>query len=103
AHIPAHAHREDQLASSGYGSRAKVTRNGLTRYGSDCRDILIQRGDAPDLAALGMLARRLADGTAPAADNVDLSVYDIFTTPGTTIDIDIDTFTIVNTVTGEIA
>jgi hypothetical protein len=36
-----------------------------------------------------MLARRMADGTAPTAENVDLSVYDIFTT--------------VNTVTGEIA
>ena len=62
-------------------------------------DLLIQRGDTPDIAALGMLARRLADGTAPAADNVDLSVYDIFTT--TTVDT--GTFTTVNTVTGEIA
>ena len=41
-----------------------------------------------------MLARRLADGTTPAAENVDLSVYDIVTT---------DAFTTVNTVTGEIA
>jgi len=57
-------------------------------------DLLIQRGDAPDIAALGMLARRLADGTTPPAENVDLSVYDIFTT---------DTFTTVNAVTGEIA
>ena len=57
-------------------------------------DLLIQRGDAPDTAALGMLARRLADGTTPAAENVDLSVYDIFTT---------DAFTTVTTVTGEIA
>lgn len=52
-------------------------------------DLLIERGDTPDLAALGMLARRLADDTTPTAENVDLSVYDIFTT--------------VNTVTGEIA
>ncbi|TFD82530.1 IS21 family transposase [Cryobacterium sp. Sr8] len=52
-------------------------------------DLLIQRGDAPDMAALGMLARRLADGTTPTVENVDLSVYDIFTT--------------VNTMTGEIA
>ena len=52
-------------------------------------DTLIQRGDTPDMAALGMLARRLADGTEPAAANVDLSVYDTFTT--------------VNTVTGEVA
>ncbi|GAA1228560.1 IS21 family transposase [Rhodoglobus aureus] len=57
-------------------------------------DALIQRGDTPDIAALGMLARRLADGTTPAVENVDLSVYDIFTT---------DVFTSVNTVTGEIA
>ena len=27
-------------------------------------DLLIQRGDTPDIAALGRLARRLADGTA---------------------------------------
>lgn len=52
-------------------------------------DTLIERGNAPDMAALGMLARRLAHGTEPAAANVDLSVYDTFTT--------------VNTSTGEIA
>ena len=52
-------------------------------------DTLIGRGDAPDMAALGMVARRLADGTEPAAANVDLSVYDTFTT--------------LNTSTGEIA
>ena len=57
-------------------------------------DLLVQRGDTPEIAALGMLARRLADGTTPAVENVDLSVYDIFTT---------DVFTTVNTVTGEIA
>jgi len=57
-------------------------------------DVLIGRGDTPDTAALGMLARRLADGTAPAVENVDLHVYDIFTT---------DPFTTVNTVTGAIA
>ncbi len=43
-------------------------------------DTLIQRGDEPDMAMLGMLARRLADGTEPVAANVDLSVYDTFTT-----------------------
>ena len=52
-------------------------------------DTLIVRGDHPDMAMLGMLARRLADGTEPAAANVDLSVYDTFTT--------------VNTSTGEVA
>lgn len=52
-------------------------------------DTLIQRGDAPEMAAVGMLARRLAEGSTPAVENVDLSVYDIFTT--------------LNTVTGEIA
>lgn len=52
-------------------------------------DTLIQRGDEPDMAMLGMLARRLADGTEPPAANVDLSVY--------------DTFTILNTSTGEVA
>ena len=52
-------------------------------------DTLIQRGDTPDMAALGMLARRLAHGTEPAAANVDLSVYDTFTT--------------LNTSTGEVA
>jgi len=52
-------------------------------------DALIGRGDAPDMAALGMLARRLAHGTEPAAANVDLSVYDTFTT--------------LNIITGEIA
>ena len=52
-------------------------------------DTLIQRGDTPDMAMLGMLARRLANGTEPAAANVDLSVYDTFTT--------------VNTITGEVA
>jgi len=57
-------------------------------------DMLIGRGDAPDTAALSMLARRLADGTTPAVENVDLSVYDIFTT---------DLFSTVNTATGEIA
>ena len=57
-------------------------------------DLLIQRGDTPEIAALGMLARRLADGTSPAVENVDLSVYDIFTTGN---------FTTLNTLTGEIA
>ncbi len=52
-------------------------------------DTLIRRGDQPDMASLGMLARRLAHGTEPAAANVDLSVYDTFTT--------------LNTSTGEIA
>ena len=52
-------------------------------------DTLLERGDAPDMAMLGMLARRLAVGSEPAVVNVDLSVYDTFTT--------------VNTVTGEIA
>ena len=52
-------------------------------------DTLIVRGDAPDIATVGMLARRLANGTEPAAANVDLSVYDTFTT--------------LNTSTGEIA
>ncbi|WP_434614631.1 IS21 family transposase [Arthrobacter sp. A5] len=47
-------------------------------------DTLIQRGDEPDMAALGMLARRLAHGTEPAAANVDLSIYDTFTTLETT-------------------
>lgn len=47
-------------------------------------DTLIRRGDTPDMAALGMLARRLAHGTEPAAANVDLSVYDTFTTLDTT-------------------
>ncbi|MCY7290247.1 MAG: IS21 family transposase, partial [Cryobacterium sp.] len=57
-------------------------------------DLLIQRGDTPEIAALGMLARRLADGTSPAVENVDLSVYDIFTP---------ESFTTLNTLTGEIA
>jgi len=57
-------------------------------------DLLIQRGDTPEIAALGMLARRLADGTSPAVENVDLSVYDIFTS---------ESFTTLNTLTGEIA
>jgi hypothetical protein len=52
-------------------------------------DTLLSRGDTPDMAALGMLARRLAHGTEPAAANVDLSVY--------------DTFTKVDTTTGEVA
>ena len=52
-------------------------------------DTLLRRGDAPDMAMLGMLARRLANGTEPAAANVDLSVYDSFTT--------------LNTETGEVA
>jgi len=47
-------------------------------------DTLIQRGDEPDMAMLGMLARRLADGTEPPAANVDLSIYDTFTTLNTT-------------------
>ena len=46
-------------------------------------DTLIQRGDAPEMAMLGMLARRLADGTEPSAANVDLSVYDTFTSLNT--------------------
>jgi hypothetical protein len=46
-------------------------------------DTLIRRGDTPDMAALGMLVRRLAHGTEPAAGNVDLSVYDTFTTLNT--------------------
>ena len=57
-------------------------------------DLLIQRGDTPEIAALGMLARRLADGTSPAVENVDLSVYDIFTA---------GSFTTLNALTGEIA
>jgi len=52
-------------------------------------DTLIRRGDTPEMAAVGMLARRLADGSTPTVENVDLSVYDIFTT--------------LNTVTGEVA
>jgi len=47
-------------------------------------DTLIQRGDEPDMAMLGMLARRLADGTEPPVANVDLSIYDTFTTLNTT-------------------
>ena len=46
-------------------------------------DTLIQRGDAPEMAMLGMLARRLADGIEPSAANVDLSVYDTFTSLNT--------------------
>ena len=57
-------------------------------------DLLIQRGDIPKIAALGTLTRRLADGTTPASENVDLSVYNVFTT---------DIFSTVYTVTGEIA
>ena len=41
---------------------------------------LIRRGDHPDMAALGMLARRLAGGIEPAAENVDLTVYDTLIT-----------------------
>lgn len=41
---------------------------------------LIRRGDHPDMAALGMLARRLAGGIKPAAENVDLTVYDTLIT-----------------------
>ena len=52
-------------------------------------DTLLRRGDAPDIAMVGMLSRRLADGTEPVAANVDLSVYDTFTT--------------LNTSTGEVA
>ena len=76
--------------TSGYMScrRALMPAVNLTARRS-IAELLIQRGDAPDTAALGVLGRRLADGTTPAAENVDLSVYDIFTT--------------VNTVTGEIA
>ena len=57
-------------------------------------DLLIQRGDTPESAALGMLARCLADGTSPAVENVDLSVYDLFTA---------GSFTTLNTLRGEIA
>ena len=46
-------------------------------------DTLLRRGDAPDIAMVGMLARRLADGTEPAAANLDLSVYDTFITLNT--------------------
>ena len=46
-------------------------------------DTLIRRGDEPEVAALGMLARWLAHGTEPAAANVNLSVYDTFTTLNT--------------------
>lgn len=46
---------------------------------------LIQRGDNPDMAMLGMLARRLANGTEPAAANVNLSIYDTFTTLNTSM------------------
>jgi hypothetical protein len=62
-------------------------------------DVLIGRGDTPDMAALGMLARRFADGTAPVIETVDLHVYDIFTTGDPTA----RGLTTVNTVTGEIA
>ena len=41
---------------------------------------IINRGDTPDMAALGMVARRLADGTEPVTENVDLSVYDTLIT-----------------------
>lgn len=39
-------------------------------------DTLIQRGDQPEPAALGMLARRLAQDAEPTAFTVNLSVYD---------------------------
>ena len=42
--------------------------------------MLITRGDSPDIAMVGMLARRLADNTEPAAVNVDLTIYDTLTT-----------------------
>lgn len=41
---------------------------------------IINRGDVPDMAALGMLARRLSDGTEPVTENVDLAVYDTLIT-----------------------
>ncbi|MBB2891022.1 transposase [Flexivirga oryzae] len=43
-------------------------------------DTLIRAGDDPGTAAIGMLARRLATGTEPAASTVDLHVYDTLTT-----------------------
>ncbi len=61
-------------ASSAAGFDAAVT----------AADTLIRGGDHPDMAALGMLARRLADGTEPPAANVDLRIYDTFTTLNTT-------------------
>lgn len=39
-------------------------------------DALIRRGDNPEIAAIGMLARRLSAGTEPATGTVNLTVYD---------------------------
>lgn len=39
-------------------------------------ETLIRRGDAPDAAGLGMLARRIANGAEPDVSGVDLGVYD---------------------------
>jgi len=47
-------------------------------------DILISAGDDPDTGMLSMLARRLAQGSEPAAMDVDLTIYDTLTTRPTT-------------------
>jgi hypothetical protein len=39
-------------------------------------DAIIRRGDQPEPAAVGMLARRLATGAEPAGSTVNLTVYD---------------------------
>lgn len=54
-------------------------------------DTLIRRGDHPEMAAIGMLARRLASGTEPVTGTVNLRVYDGLahtTTTDTAISID---------------
>lgn len=43
-------------------------------------DTLIRRGDHPDIAAIGMLARRLGAGTEPTTGTVNLQVYDALAT-----------------------
>ncbi|AZQ76782.1 hypothetical protein EJ997_04900 [Flaviflexus ciconiae] len=47
-------------------------------------DILISAGDDPDTGMLSMLARRLAQGSEPAAVDVDPTIYDTLTTRPTT-------------------
>lgn len=44
-------------------------------------EAIIGRGEVPEMAALGMLARRLAAGAEPAASTVNLAVYDGLTHP----------------------
>ncbi len=63
--------RRDMLAAIGAATGPAGFTNAIA-----AADTIIGRGDDPEPAAIGMLARRLAAGAEPATSTVNLAVYD---------------------------